>query len=82
MVANLIKNFALGVLGFRLSFDVNKALTINERGIERFVKGIFADKSPQTKFTKDQLDQFRRHYRDEIRTKTAESVREVEMKRH
>jgi len=69
-VGTLLENFALGVLGLRFDFLFSVALKQHERAIEKFVQGIFNQPASQShrQFTRDNLDDFKLHYRDSIIT--------------
>lgn len=70
MFGNLLQNFAHGVLGLRVSFDFTIALRQHERVIADFVAGLFKpnNRERERQFTKDNIDEFKEYYRDQITT--------------
>ena len=77
MVEKLIKNFAFGVLGIDLKFDVAEALSKCAPNIQHFVKGLLTDKSNRNqKYTMERLDEFKVYYRDQV-VKTVTDVQQT-----
>jgi hypothetical protein len=67
MVEKLVRNFAFGVLGIDLKFDVADAMKKCAPNINHFVKGLLTDKANKNhKFTMDKLHEFKQYYRDQL----------------